>query len=370
MKKMHYIITLFCLLLSLGLSVEGAVLSGTDLTLNSAGSSGTIDLVLDEAPTGLAGYSITISFNPQSIAEVSGVTWPSAFSLKDTNPVPPASTITIVAVDLSDVITIGAADISLATIEVTAKADGSTEMQMTINELTDDSGNPISATVSKPHITVGTATPTVTPTTTPTTEPTIEPTVEPTTAPTTVIPTEVPTIEPTAEPTAEPTQVPDSDSLLAEFTAMPMTGTPPLVVNFTDHSTGNPKKWKWDFGDGTMSTVQNPTHVYGGIGRYTVTLEVMSGNFSSIARKPELIRAVGDYPLGPSGFAIVTSQPSGAEITMGDLYLGTTPGTLIIPAGSRSLTYLMDGYLNKTVAVTIRPGELKLIPKVMLKTAS
>nr|WP_281267990.1 PEGA domain-containing protein [Methanospirillum stamsii] len=67
---------------------------------------------------------------------------------------------------------------------------------------------------------------------------------------------------------------------------------------------------------------------------------------------------------------MVTSKPSGAEINMGELYLGMTPATLIVPAGSRSLTFEKEGYLNKTVSVTIRPGEIKLIPKVMLKEAS
>ena len=169
---------------------------------------------------------------------------------------------------------------------------------------------------------------------------------------------------PTHIPTVEP------EPLIAAFTAQPMTGTPPLTVNFTDHSTGTPKKWRWDFGDGTLSTVQNPTHVYGGIGRYTVTLEVISDNYSSVERKPEIIRVVGDYPTGPSGFVMVTSQPSAAEVHMGDLYLGTTPATLIVPAGSRSLTFQKEGYQKKTVNVTIRPNEMKLIPKVMLKPAS
>ncbi|HPY59744.1 MAG TPA: PEGA domain-containing protein, partial [Methanospirillum sp.] len=71
-----------------------------------------------------------------------------------------------------------------------------------------------------------------------------------------------------------------------------------------------------------------------------------------------------------SGYAMVTSKPSGAEVKMGDVYLGTTPATLIVPAGSHSLSFSKEGYLNKTVNVTIRPNELKLIPQVMLKAVS
>ena len=370
MTKLHYIIAVFCLFLISGLSVEGAVLSGTDLGLASSGSTGTLDLMLDEATNGLAGYMLEISFNPGGIAQVTKVNWPSAFVMNSKSPDPPTSEITLVAVDLNDAVTAGALNTILANLEITGLAEGSTEMEIAISELTDDSGSPIDATVSGSTITVGTVTPTVTPTATPTVTPTSEPTSEPTTVPTTIVPTVTPTVEPTAEPTIEPTHTPDTETLKASFTAMPMTGVPPLAVNFTDYSTGSPKKWKWDFGDGTLSTLQNPTHVYGGIGRYTVTLEVTKGNLSSIEQKPELIRVVGDYPVGPSGFVMVTSKPSGAEINMGELYLGMTPATLIVPAGSRSLTFEKEGYLNKTVSVTIRPGEIKLIPKVMLKEAS
>ncbi len=45
-------------------------------------------------------------------------------------------------------------------------------------------------------------------------------------------------------------------------------------VVFTDLSTGFPDSWLWDFGDGTHSTEQHPTHAYPQPGLYTVTLTV------------------------------------------------------------------------------------------------
>jgi PKD repeat protein len=48
----------------------------------------------------------------------------------------------------------------------------------------------------------------------------------------------------------------------------------PKVVNFVDESTGLPTSWQWDFGDGTVSTEQNPRHVYMNEGTYTVKLTV------------------------------------------------------------------------------------------------
>jgi len=375
MTRLTLIIPVFCLLLFLGPAVNGATLSGTDLSLASSGSSGTMDIRLDQASTGLAGYQLEITINPAGIAQVSSVNFPAAFGMNSASTIP-ASTVSIVAVDLMDQVPVGATNIILASLGFTGLADGTADVEITVTELTDDSGDPISATVSGPHIVVGSATPTTNPTVAPTVAPTPGPTEVPTTAPTTAVPTEIPAVEPTVIPTTEPTltPTPEPESLVAAFTAMPMTGTPPLSVNFTDHSTGSPKKWRWDFGDGTLSTLRNPTHVYGGIGRYTATLEVISDNYSSVERKPEIIRPVGDYPTGPSGFVMVTSQPSGAGVYMirnvGELYLGTTPATLIVPAGSRSLSFQKEGYQNKTVSVTIRPDEMKLIPKVMLKAAS
>jgi gliding motility-associated-like protein len=43
-------------------------------------------------------------------------------------------------------------------------------------------------------------------------------------------------------------------------------------VNFNDITANNPNIFLWDFGDGTTSTLQNPTHVYNSSGLFDVTL--------------------------------------------------------------------------------------------------
>ena len=53
-----------------------------------------------------------------------------------------------------------------------------------------------------------------------------------------------------------------------------------LSCAFTDGSTdieGAIAGWAWSFGDGTVSTLQNPTHSYAADGTYTVTLTVTDG---------------------------------------------------------------------------------------------
>lgn len=61
------------------------------------------------------------------------------------------------------------------------------------------------------------------------------------------------------------------------------------TVTFTDNSTdrdGTIASWLWDFGDGTTGTTQNPVHVYGALGTYTVRLTVTDngGATNSVTR--------------------------------------------------------------------------------------
>ncbi|MCB9447833.1 MAG: PKD domain-containing protein [Flavobacteriales bacterium] len=49
-----------------------------------------------------------------------------------------------------------------------------------------------------------------------------------------------------------------------------------LQVSFTDTSTNTPTSWLWDFGDGNISTQQNPTHTYAVAGTYTTCLTVIN----------------------------------------------------------------------------------------------
>ncbi|MBN2669462.1 MAG: PKD domain-containing protein [Bacteroidales bacterium] len=63
----------------------------------------------------------------------------------------------------------------------------------------------------------------------------------------------------------------------ANFNSPSHSGCEPLTVNFNDLSQmadASLVSWEWNFGDGTVSSSQNPNHVYTHYGEYTVILEV------------------------------------------------------------------------------------------------
>ena len=48
------------------------------------------------------------------------------------------------------------------------------------------------------------------------------------------------------------------------------------AIQFKDLSSNNPSNWLWQFGDGGVSTDQNPAYTYVNSGTYTVSLQVVS----------------------------------------------------------------------------------------------
>lgn len=64
----------------------------------------------------------------------------------------------------------------------------------------------------------------------------------------------------------------------ANFTSHIREGCANLSVRFTDQSTNSPTSWAWDFGNGQLSDLQNPTAVYNTPGIYTVRLTVRNAS--------------------------------------------------------------------------------------------
>lgn len=80
----------------------------------------------------------------------------------------------------------------------------------------------------------------------------------------------------------------------AEFVGSPIRGKKPLSVQFMDESGGGPTTWLWHFGDGQTSNEQNPSHTYGDVGKYAVTLEVFGNSTSDTETKSGYIHVLGN----------------------------------------------------------------------------
>jgi PKD repeat protein len=115
---------------------------------------------------------------------------------------------------------------------------------------------------------------------------------------------------------------------VADFSATPTSGSPPLTVNFSDLSTNGPTTWSWDFGDGGTSTAQNPTHVYAAAGTYTVALTATNASGSDTETKVNYITAT-DTPTfraassaaNPTATTLTIPAPSG--VVNGDVLVAS-----------------------------------------------
>ncbi len=76
---------------------------------------------------------------------------------------------------------------------------------------------------------------------------------------------------------------------VARFTADKIAGVAPFTVNFIDQSTGSIDTWSWNFGDGGISSIRNPSNTYDKVGLYTVSLTVSGSDGSSTETKTRFI---------------------------------------------------------------------------------
>ncbi|MDD1686876.1 PKD domain-containing protein [Methanoregula sp.] len=91
---------------------------------------------------------------------------------------------------------------------------------------------------------------------------------------------------------------------VADFFTSIRYGHAPFTVSFADTSRGYaPMSYQWDFGDGSGSAEQNPTHTYRNDGEYTVSLTVTNQYGSNTKTVPAYIGAgsppVADFTATP-----------------------------------------------------------------------
>jgi len=169
-----------------------------------------------------------------------------------------------------------------------------------------------------------------------------------------------------------------SGELFANFTAVPESGSAPCLVRFTDTSTGEEiTGYRWDFGDGSVSTEQNPSHIYQSSGVYTATLKVFSASGSDTASKTITINGdssgpeiVADFSAGPSTGPVplevhFTDHSSGATSWNWDFGDGTT-STVTNPVH----VYSSSGTYTVTLTVSGQGGSDTATAKILITGGS
>ena len=130
--------------------------------------------------------------------------------------------------------------------------------------------------------------------------------------------------------------------VVVDFIGTPLAAAPPFTVQFTDLSEvtdGFIRLWFWEFGDGEVSTEQNPTHEYDGDGgeSFNVKLAVVvtSGEFDVLAESINLAISAGSGSIEQSGIgdtepeaweAFIGASPTGGNLTNASHRLSRTGG--------------------------------------------
>lgn len=172
------------------------------------------------------------------------------------------------------------------------------------------------------------------------------------------------------------------------ISATPLQGEYPLNVAFTaNNSGGYVKNWHWNFGDGTSSTEQNPTHTYTQAGNYTVVLTAYGESEIDVATETDLISILYPAPnaiyalnsnsgIYPFNVTINTTNTGGPiekwlwNFGDGTTYEGVNPSHSYIKAGVYNITCSVIGMNGVTYSLPSQQVTVTFPASVLDFTAS
>lgn len=132
---------------------------------------------------------------------------------------------------------------------------------------------------------------------------------------------------------------------VAAFTATPTSGSPPLLVQFTDQSTNSPTSWKWEYKASTgswtqFSTAQNPSFTFAMAGTYSIRLTATNAAGSDSETKSSYIT------VGQCGIAIAyfTAKPTSGNRPLTVKFTDKSMGTI----NNREWDFQNDGTYDST----------------------
>ncbi len=166
--------------------------------------------------------------------------------------------------------------------------------------------------------------------------------------------------------------VSQGDPPVADF-AFQATG---LSVAFADQSTGNPTSWSWDFGDGSKSTQQNPSHTYAKAGTYAVVLT--ASNAAGSGSKTKLVTVTATKPpvaafcYQRNKLQVVFTDTSSNSPTSWQWDFGdcVSPASCLVFSQNPSHTYAAAGAYTVTLTVSNEGGQSTLSKVVTVDTST
>ena len=102
-------------------------------------------------------------------------------------------------------------------------------------------------------------------------------------------------------------------NLVAGFTYGPAAPTTGQTIAFADASSGGAATWSWSFGDGTTSTIEDPSHIYATSGNYTITLT--TGNATGFSTVTKTVSVTTSSPIAP-GFTFAPIAPLAGQVVI------------------------------------------------------
>lgn len=164
--------------------------------------------------------------------------------------------------------------------------------------------------------------------------------------------------------------------LVADFVAGDTTVLVGELVYFTDQSLGGPTSWFWTFGDNTISTFNNPAHLYTQPGFYTVSLLIQKAGKSDIIIKNNYIEVyiplIADFETDKT--LCITDEPvqftdltqgnpdswswdfgdGGSDITQNPQYIYNEPGVYSIKLNVAA-AWKMDSITKENLVTVVDP---------------
>lgn len=95
-----------------------------------------------------------------------------------------------------------------------------------------------------------------------------------------------------------------------------------LTVNFTNTSSSNTNSWCWDFGDGSTSYAQHPSHTYSAVGTYNVAMlayDSINNCLDSIIKPVTVINTtscIADYTYTTNGLQVDFTSTSSPNVSL------------------------------------------------------